>query len=305
MTNEMNQTQTTETTELVEVPFEVPEGWRLVSDEESEALARQIVEDHRENWEVQEIIDSAIAAGEMNELLRNEFYYEYTQGGRKVRGLTAKMIAHLATARSITEEIGLRKYVETDDAHEFEVVVSIPDAFHPDGKLYRSGFAEEPKVLGGKPDKFAKIKAYTKAFRRACEKLLPQDLLMAATYKLAKLVPADWQPPARQPKALPAPVEQTPIEKAMKACFAIFGEKEADLAKRGIGKKDFWDALGKILGVKSRDDMTLEQWNLVQSALNEKDYGQIVKDVIAKVTEAKQKESKAKGASTDESEIPF
>ena len=181
MSEQLTEAQATETAELVDVPFEVPEGYRLLTDEEAEALARQLVEDHRENWQIQEIIDSAIAAGEMNELLRNEFYYEYTQGGRKVRGLTAKMIAHLAAARSITEEVDFRVYNGEGDYHEFEVVVSIPDAFHPDGKLCRSGFAEEPKIVSGNYDKFGKIKAYTKAFRRACEKLLPQDLLISAT----------------------------------------------------------------------------------------------------------------------------
>ena len=66
------QTTEAQTTELPEVPFEVPEGWRLVSDDEAEALARQLVEDHRENWEIQEIVDAAVEACEMNDMLRND-----------------------------------------------------------------------------------------------------------------------------------------------------------------------------------------------------------------------------------------
>ena len=265
------QTTEAQTTELPEVPFEVPEGWRLVSDDEAEALARQLVEDHRENWEIQEIVDAAVEACEMNDMLRNEFYYEYKQGGRQVRGLTAKMIAHLAAARSITEEVKLRKYDGEGDTHEFEVVVSIPDAFHPDGKLCRSGFAEEPKELKGMTDKFGKIKAYTKAFRRACEKLLPQDLLIAATYKLAKLVPADWQPPARQQKALPAPKQNgadTAREKARNAAFAKYKTRKPDLEALGITEDIFKMGVYTHYNVKSSDEMTEAQCSDLEISLD-------------------------------------
>ena len=275
MNNEMTEAQATD------VPFEVPEGFRLVSDEEAEVLARQIVEDHREKWEIQEIVDSAVEAGELNALMRNEFYWEYTQSGRKIRGLTAAMISHLATARGITEEIEHRNHVETDDTHAFEVVVSMRDPLNPDDKLYRSGFAEEPKTLNGKPDKFSRQKAYTKAFRNACMKLLPQDLVIAAIYKLAKLVPVDWQPPRQAlPPAQNGQPAPTECKKAMKACFDAFGKQEKNLADLGVSKADFWDALGKVLGVKSRDDMTEQQWNDVEKSLKTVDYGEIVRDVL-------------------------
>ena len=298
------QTTEAQTTELPDVPFEVPEGWRLVSDDEAEALARQLVEDHRENWEIQEIVDAAVEACEMNDMLRNEFYYEYKQGGREVRGLTASMIAHLATARGISEVIEHRKHVETDEKHEFEVVVSMPDPFNPDNQLFRTGFCEEPKVAYNKYDKFAKQKAYTKAFRNGCMKLLPQDLIIAAIYKLAKLVPVDFQPPVTRasPKALPAPQNGQPpmaIEKAMRACFDAFGEKEQDLADLGVSKADFWDALGKVLNVKSRDDMTVAQWTAVEKSLKTVDFGKIVRDVFVECG------VDLADLETPESDIPF
>ena len=68
-----NETQATEIQD-VEVPFDVPTGFRLLSDAEMEKFAAQIVEDHREKWEVQEIVDAAVAAGEINELMRNRIF---------------------------------------------------------------------------------------------------------------------------------------------------------------------------------------------------------------------------------------
>ena len=286
----INETQTTEATELqeVEVPFEVPEGFRLLSDAEMEQLANEIAKSHKEKWQVQELVDNAVAAGEMNELMRNELLWEFKQKGRTIRGLTAAMIAHLAKVEGISEEIDRRVYNGDGDYHDFEVVVSIADPSHPDGKSYRSGFAEEPKIVNGNYDKFGKIKAYTKAFSRACKKLLPQDLMMAAIYKLARLVPVDWQPRQSQQRALPPATngngnqEDTATLKAMNACFATFNEKEQVLLDLGVSKADFWDALKGVLGVQSRDDMTVSQWNSVNESLKAIDFGEIVRDVLVK-----------------------
>ena len=79
-----NETQATETTELqeVEVPFEVPEGFKLLSDAEMEQLANEVAKSHKEGWEVQELVDNAVAAGEMHELMRNELLWEFKQTGR-------------------------------------------------------------------------------------------------------------------------------------------------------------------------------------------------------------------------------
>lgn len=266
MSETLNEAQAAQ---LPDVPFEVPEGFRIVSDAEAEALARQIVEDHREKWEVQEIVDSAVEAGELNALMRNEFYWEYKQGGRTIRGLTAAMISHLATARGISEEIEHRQHIETDDTHAFEVVVSMRDPLNPDDKLYRSGFAEEPKKLNGKPDKFAKQKAYTKAFRNACLKLLPQDLVIAAIYKLAKLVPVDWQPPRQ---ALPSPKNGQPAlterEKARLAAFAKYKTRKADLEVLGITEDVFKAGVYDHYGVKSSDEMTQDQCSDLEVSLD-------------------------------------
>ena len=274
-----NETQATEVQDI-EVPFEVPEGYRLMTDEEADLMAAQLVESRQEQWQVQEIVDSAVVAGEMHALMRSELYYEYTQGSKTVRGLTAKMIGHLATASGISEMIELRKCTgdeEEADKYTFEVVVEMPDPHNPQRMLYRTGYAEEPKVAYGKYDKFAKAKAHTKAYRNACLKFLPQDLIMATTFKLANLVPADWTP-RPQPKALPA----SQNTEAMEACFKAFGKQEQELADLGVNKKKFWETLKVVLGVESRNDMTEQQWKDVTRDLNAMGYGEIVREVLVK-----------------------
>ena len=276
-----NETQATEVQD-VEVPFEVPEGYMLLSDAQVEQLASQLVETHQEKWEIQEIVDNAIAAGEMNALMRNEFLYEFKQGGRPVRGLTAAMIAHLATARGISE------------------VTEEPDPFNPDRMLKRTGFSEEPKVLRGEYDRFAKQKAYTKAFRNACLKLLPQDLIIAAIYKLAKMVPVDWAPNP-QPRALP-PAQNgatagngnqadEATQTAEKAAFASYNDRAEQLDALGITKDIFWAGVKAHFKVKSRAEMTAQQYQQLRKDLNEKDFAQWIRDLAPKKTETKTAET--------------
>ena len=286
MTNE-NGTQTTELQE-VQVPFEVPEGFRLMTDEEAELMASQIVESRQEQWEIQEIVDSAVVAGEMNALMRSELYYEYTQGGKTVRGLTAKMIGHLATAQGISEVIELRKSsgdAEDADKYEFEVVVEMPDPHNPQRMLYRTGYAEEPKIAYGKYDKFARAKTHTKAYRNACLKFLPQDLIMATTFKLANLVPADWTPKP-QPKALPpAPQNGTQTDaqlRAEKAAFATYNDRAEQLDALGITKEIFWEGVKTHFKVKSRTDMTAAQYQELREALNVKGFANWIQDLAPK-----------------------
>lgn len=297
-----NETQATEVQD-VEVPFDVPEGYKLVSDAEMEQLASQLVETHQEKWEIQEIVDNAVAAGELNALMRNEFLYEFKQGGRTVRGLTAAMIAHLATARGIGEITEEREYRGDDPEathHEFTVVVEGPDPFNPDRMLKRTGFSEEPKILRGEYDRFAKQKAYTKAFRNACLKLLPQDLIIAAIYKLAKMVPVDWAPNP-QPRALP-PAQNgatagngnqadAATQNSEKAAFASYNDRAEQLDALGITKDIFWAGVKAHFKVKSRTEMTAEQYQQLREDLNVKDFAQWIRDLAPKKTETQTAET--------------
>ncbi|MYF99179.1 hypothetical protein F4212_08600 [Candidatus Poribacteria bacterium] len=264
----------TEVTEN-DVPFDIPEGYRLMSDDEATEMAKTLIEDHREKYEMQEVVDSAIAAGQLNDVMRNEFYYEYMHGGRKVQGLSASMIKHLATVRGISEVTEERVITESDEKWEYEVTVEMPDPLNPNRMMKRSGFAEATKIAFGKPDPFAKQKAHTKAFRNAALSLLPQDLIIATIYKLAKLVPVDWHP-----KALPAP-KASNATTAMKRCFAVYGKHEKDiLEKHGVTREEFGDAIRVHYEVGTRKDLTTEQWNELRKSLETEGYGNVVKSII-------------------------
>ena len=308
---EMNQNPQTAETQATEVPFEVPAGHRLLSETERQALAAHLIEDHREQWQIEQMIDSAAVTGEINDMMRTELYYEFKQGGKWLRGLTAKMIGHLATERGISEVIEAREHVEDDDKHEFTVVVEMVNPLYPDRMIRRSGFAEEPKVVGKKYDKFAKQKAYTKAFRRACEKLIPRDLIIATTYKLARIVPVDWTMqqaiPQKQQAALPAPNgnhEDDETGKAQKAAFAAYNDKAAELEEMGITKEIFWEGVKAFYKVKSRAEMTAMQYRDLRGAINTKDFAKWICDLAPKSTETETSTEEGESSSTED-DMPF
>ena len=276
------------------VDFQIPEGFRQLTDEEAALLAQGIVHDTREGWEIQEIVDTAVAAGTLNAFMRNEFYYEFKQGNRIISGLTAKMIAHLATADGITEVTEEQHYEEVDGYHKFKVVVEM---IHPftGVKMKRSGFSEEPAKLNGKYDRFAKQKAYTKAFRNACMKLLRADLIVAAKAKLANLVPADWAPPKQPATNGNGAVTAAARQKA----YATFNTHEMALKALGVEKEAFWFGVQAYFEVEASTEMTASQWTEVTSALefvstDEVPYGNWIRAMFP-----------APPATATESDIPF
>ena len=274
------------------------------------------IEEYQE-WEVENFVTEAEAKG-----IINAFVYSFKQGGREITGLTARAIEEICLLNkprvsiiaSKVEEIGDRIFATATA----QVVYFTPATkeTRPDGtvieteayeeKVNADGVRSEPTFINGKRDPHVEQKTLTKAERAARRQLISQAaLIQAKEYLLKKQggkpvnLPQGVVPPrSQQSKPTPDP-KQTPTEKAMNACFDAFGKKEADLDKRGVGRKDFWEALGKLLGVASREKMTIAQWNLVQSALNEKGYGKIVKDVIAKVNEAKTKATTAEAKASD------
>ena len=167
------------------------------------------------------------------------------------------------------------------------------------GKVFGVDFQKNQKSSTANMISLANIKAYTKAFTRACKKLLPQDLMMAAVYKLARLVPADWQPrqalpEQRQARALPpaqngADAETT--QTAEKAAFASYNDRAEQLEKLGITKEVFWEGVKAHFKVKSRAEMTAEQYQQLRKDLNEKDFAQWIRDLAPKKTETKTAET--------------
>ncbi len=163
------------------------DAFRKFTDKEATTVAQHVSTTHRP-LNIQEIVDYIAEAVTSNQFPLKEFMHEFNQDGRTVRRLTTKMIEQLAIAQGISEVSA--DYTESEELYQFTVVVEFP---HPisGNMIRRAGFAEEPKTLNGHYDKFARQKAYTEAFCNACTTLLPLDIMVQATAKLAKLVPTD------------------------------------------------------------------------------------------------------------------
>ena len=259
-----------------------------------------------EEWEVDNFVDSAVAKG-----IINAFVYKFKQGGREITGLTARAIEEICllnkprisiSASNVTDE-GDTVFAEATAMAKY-VVPSKKETL-PDGTIIETegyeevvtadGVRREPTFLSnGKRDPHVEQKALTKAMRAARRQLISQAaLLQAKEYLLKKQggkpvnVPQGVVPPktanrTRNAKPNTQAEKPTPTENAMQACFKAFGTQKAKLADLGVSTDAFWDALGQVLGVKSRDEMTEQQWKDVRRDLLTLDYGDIVRDVLVK-----------------------
>jgi len=196
-----------------------------------------------EKWEVQELVDDAIASGHHSEFLRNEFIYEFKQGGRVIRGLTASMYAHLALGARITID-DIEMVVENDD-NTYYVRYTATASTEIDGtRITAHGTACEPLHMSGRFDKFAYQKSMTKACRNARKQLLPYDLVLKAIEELANLPSRTAVPAAR------APQPPTEMEKA----FSFYEKHKDDLPS------NFWDKVKDEFGKTSREAMEDSDW---------------------------------------------
>ena len=263
-----------------------------------------------QDWEVQDFVDSAQAKG-----LIDAFVYSFKQGGRTITGLTARAIEEIclltkprvSIIESKVEEVGDRIFAYATA----QVVYFTPSTkeTRPDGtiieteayeeKVNADGVRSEPIYLSnGNRDPHVEQKTLTKAERAARRQLISQAaLIQAKEYLLKKQggkpvdVPQGVVPPKtatpkngqqRQAKPTAKAKKSTPSENAMQACFKAIGKQRQNLADLGVSTDDFWDALYKVLGVKSREEMTEKQWDNVTKSLNTVGYGEIVRDVLVK-----------------------
>ncbi len=211
-----------------------------------------------EAWEVVETIDDLVASGQSNEFMKNQFYFEFKQGDRIVRGLTVAAYAHLALVENVSiedlEVVGLKTGYE---ANAIAVKLDTGQRAH--------GTAFQPYMDSyGKLDVFAKQKAISKACRNARKQLLPYQLVVEAISNLAGL-----------PNALPpAPTKdangKTLKERKQGEMFAVFAEREKELADMGIDKFTFWAAVKVRSGILSRAEMTEVQMVSVIESLRTK-----------------------------------
>ena len=283
-----------------------------------------------ESWEVENFVDDAQAVG-----IIDAFVYSFKQGGREVTGLTARAIEEICLLNKPRVSIDSSEVTDEGDTVFAKAtaiakyIVPPTKETRPDGTIIETegyeevvtadGVRREPAFLSnGKRDPHVEMKALTKAMRAARRQLISQAAQIQAKEQLLQRQGGKPVPVPRA--ALPKPPQQqngngSPQEnattQAMKACFATFGEKEDDLAEKGVSKDAFWNTLKDVLGVASRTEMNHKQWDDVRTALKTKGYGKIVNDIIAKVkgtaTETSEETEKGGKSPSDNSDndIPF
>lgn len=223
---------------------------------------------HNEKWELQEIVDDAIASEHWHPALVNEYVYEFKQGGRTITDLTAASYHQLALNRGI-----VTKSVERELMKEgvlYTVMVT-----NPEGQD-RYGVAYAPFMANGKPDNFCFQKALTKATRNAIKQLVDATERLNAITTLKALPTQAKQALPKEQEAIsmedgiPYKVEPTEEDKrkaqesnadrVRKYCFAMWNEHQP--APKGSGKlpPDFWENVKQRYGVKSRETMTYSNW---------------------------------------------
>lgn len=281
-------------------PFEIPQGFRLVTEEEAEILALQVTESNKDKWEIQEICDSCIVAGQSNNFLRSEFMYEYKKGNKIIRGLTAPMIKCLAVARGVSEVTEERIYTSTDKVSEFEVVVEMANPKDPNHKQKMSGFAEHSKMMNGIYNPFHKQSAHSKAFRNAALPFLPVFLIQETIYRLSKIVPLDWTPSITETEKL--------TKLAYQKCIDTFTELELEITSEyDITREQFANAIPVVYNQDNRKQLTKSQWDNITESLNNNCIGIVEKmiDIIkTDISETHQNDTETTPDTSEVVDIP-
>lgn len=225
-------------------------------------------------YEIADFIDDAISEGQWTTHMRSQYVYEFKQGGKLIRGLTAAAIAHIALENNISVTETTREIFNDGVLYTAVAVKVEPDKPEPEW-LRAEGVAYEPFKTGNRLDKFCFQKCLTKARRNAQIQLIPATMRLQAIDKLLQL-PQTLDKPLQPPQqaALPQPQEQ-PTEpapenledKARREAFAVAREHEPELEKLGITAEAFWQGVRDHYGVESRKDMTLIQWKNVTASL--------------------------------------
>ena len=118
-----------------------------------------------------EIIDDKSIIADMQGHAIEDYVYSFTQGGRKVQGLTLAGINEAANRRGGLEIESLQ-YKETEDS--WQVIAKAVDTITNSS---RYGACEQAKRMGSKADPFAFTKAVHKAQRNALKQLIPVPVI--------------------------------------------------------------------------------------------------------------------------------
>lgn len=243
-----------------------------------------------EEYTVAELVDDALESGTWNDYMRNRYVYEFKQGGRLIRGLTAEAICHIALENGISI-IDTERDILNDGVLFKAVAVKKSE----DGTEIRAeGIAYEAFIDRGKPDKFCWQKALTKACRNARKQLIPATMQVAAIETLLTLDPQVSLPTAEsEPESEPETPhpdqeykEPPELANARKSAFAVYHKRKDDLLEIGIEDGVFWGGVRENYGVESRKEMGETDWKNLRASLDLEDFAQWIRDIPVNETES-------------------
>ena len=246
-----------------------------------------------EEYQVSDLVDDATSMDGFNEYMRNKYVYEYKQGNRVIRGLTAKSYIQMGLERGLSTLEIIED--EKKDGVKYTVCVGRVEKDVPkENWETKWGVAYQPyKDSNGKVDFFAFQKALTKATRNAIAQFIKATDQEEA---IAIFMSIDFS--QSLPQGAPqAELPDAERENARKAMFATFGEKKTELEKLGITEEIFREAMLKEYGVESRGDLTTAQYKNCKAALEIKGFAKWIQNAAPK-PEAEQGEQA-------ESQSPF
>ena len=286
--------------------------------------------ENMEQWELIELVDEAVATGQITKEMINEYVYEMKVGGRWITDLTAASYHQLALKRGITtEEI---KREDMTDGVMYTVTVAQVDEKPSELWQRRIGVSFEPFIVSGKFDRFCYQKALTKATRNAIKQLVSaterfdamkalreipltvgakQDALPAPVVADAYLYrkPADMLPKPEADKAADAkaavkerPDGESELVTLRKRCFALWNEHNGEIddpkVKTGDGKLQagFWDRVRERFHVQSRATMELRHW---------RECLQMIFDEVRKSEAEAEKNEVEETRKVDDENVPF
>ena len=211
-----------------------------------------------QKYELQELVDDAVAIGQLRPEMLSEYLYEFEHRGKQVRDLTAASYAQIALENGLTTEKITREDME--DGVFYEVVVAKPDP-ELDEKLWqrRVGVSFEPYKVGNRFDRFCYQKALTKATRNAIKQFVTANARHKAINALQGLdiIPME---------EVTVPSDRVPtIEDE---ALDTFRQHKERLNAMGISDDMFWKAVQTRYDAATRGDMTEGSWRDMIASLN-------------------------------------
>jgi len=209
-----------------------------------------------EKWELQELVDDAVAIGQLRPEMLSEYIYEFEHRGKQVRDLTAASYHQIALEQGLTTEKITREDME--EGVFYEVWVTKPQE-GVDKELWerKVGVSYEPYKVGNRFDRFCFQKALTKATRNAVKQFVTANARHKAINALQGL---DIIP--MEEVHVPSDTVPTIEDEALN----LYRHHKERLNNGGISDELFWSAVQERYNAATRGDMSEAQWrDLIES----------------------------------------